>query len=592
MDLEIYSNYFLAAFKEFESRRTKHFEFYPGHPLDTAGIFKILRNYRIVTFNGNNFDVPLLCLSMREGVTNKIIKQASDSIILRGTRPWELRDIFRIPEINWLDHVDLIEVAPGMVSLKIYNGRLHGKRMQDLPIDPSEHITPEMRPRLVEYCLNDLDSTILLLDDLKGEIDLRTDMGKEYGVDLRSKSDAQIAEAVIKQALEKIKGDRISRPDFPYDYTFKYIPPKFLSFRTPQMQEAFEAVKDARFAIGNGGSVQMPKALESLKIKIGKGIYRMGIGGLHSSEKTAAHETDDDCVLVDSDVASYYPNIVMECGLYPEHLGEDFLKVYKRIVQRRLAAKKAGDKVTDLSLKICINGAFGKFGNQWSILYSPNLLIQVTVTGQLALLMLIEYFELAGIPVVSANTDGVVCKCPRDKYDTMKAIIQGWEFDTGFTMESTEYRGLYSRDVNNYIAIKTDGKAKQKGVYAFVGSKGKAIEKNPTNYVCIDAVTAYLSEGTPIEKTIRECKDIRRFVTIRSVKGGGIYDGEYLGKAVRWYYSTDSRGTITYRTSGNKVPRTEGCKPCMNLPDELPSDIDYNWYIKEAYSHLADIGVL
>jgi hypothetical protein len=240
--------------------------------------------------------------------------------------------------------------------------------------------------------------------------------------------------------------------------------------------------------------------------------------------------------------------------------------------------------------KIQINGSFGKFGNRWSTLYSPQLLIQVTITGQLALLMLIERLHEARIPVVSANTDGVVIKCPKSLQLRMGDVVAGWEIDTGFETEATQYSALYSRDVNNYVAVKHDGTAKTKGAYADPG-----LSKNPTNQICVDAVIAKITKGESISKTIRECTDIRKFVTIRAVRGGAIWDGFYLGKAVRWYYSKTSNSAIHYKMPNktgnhNKVARTDGCRPLMNLPDALPSDVDFAWYIREARSILEDIG--
>ncbi|XSC42720.1 hypothetical protein ACF1BQ_031270 [Bradyrhizobium sp. RDT10] len=106
------------------------------------------------------------------------------------------------------------------------------------------------------------------------------------------------------------------------------------------------------------------------------------------------------------------------------------------------------------SLKIVNNGAFGKLDSKWSVLFAPDLMIQVTIGGQLSLLMLIEMVERAGFRVVSANTDGIVILCPTDKEDALAAVIAKWERLTGFETEETEYSALYSRDVNNYIAVK------------------------------------------------------------------------------------------------------------------------------------------
>jgi DNA polymerase elongation subunit (family B) len=194
------------------------------------------------------------------------------------------------------------------------------------------------------------------------------------------------------------------------------------------MQWTLATVCSALFVVGEDGTIGMPEQLKELGIAIGDSVYRMGIGGLHSSEQKAIHYATDDTILVDRDVASYYPAIILNTGMYPEQMGPNFLTVYRDIVRQRLDAKKRGDKVAADSLKITINGTFGKLGSPWSTLYAPNLLIQVTVTGQLALLMLIERLELRGIPVVSANTDGLVIKCPKrlDEHQERKLPGDGY----------------------------------------------------------------------------------------------------------------------------------------------------------------------
>lgn len=587
MDLEVYKNYFLAAFRNIENGKTVLIEMYQGHPLDTQRILRILRNHTIVTFNGINYDVPILCLSLKQGTTNADLKRASDAIILQNLKPWDLERQFGVPKLPWLDHIDLIEVAPGQASLKIYGGRLHSKRMQDLPIAPNDLIGPDDRLKLSSYCANDLETTIDLYKKLKPQIDLRISMTEEYGVDLRSKSDAQIAEAVIKTQVEKLKGDRVFRPEILNDYEFVYKKPDFIKFKTEPLKVILELVVNSEFTLNSSGSVVMPKSLESAKIKIGSSVYRMGIGGLHSSEKGTLHKSDGKYVMKDKDVRAYYPTIILNQNLYPDQLGLEFLTVYKRIVDRRVAAKKAGDKVTDDALKITINGSFGKFGSRWSVLYSPNLLIQTTITGQLALLMLIESLESAGFRIVSANTDGIVIKCPRDRELVMETIIKSWEVQCSFDTEEAIYEALYSRDVNNYIALKKGGGVKLKGAYAPPG-----LQKNPSNQICVDAVVNYLTKGIPVDETIEWCCDVRKFVTIRQVKGGGMKDGQYLGKAVRWYYAKDEQGFIEYKLNGNKVAKSDGAKPLMVLPDLLPNDIDYDWYNREATDILHDIGAL
>jgi len=237
------------------------------------------------------------------------------------------------------------------------------------------------------------------------------------------------------------------------------------------------------------------------------------------------------------------------------------------------------------SYKIIVNGSFGKFGSKYSKLYSPDLLLATTITGQLTLLMLIEQMEKNGIQVISANTDGLEYYCPKDKVDLAEAIIFDLELNTGFEMEHGEYKALHARDVNNYVAV-YDGYTKAKGVYG-----DTTLSKGRSTPIIYEAVRKYLLDGASLSKTITDCTDINQFVSARTVKGGGVYDGEYLGKMVRWYYSLESKGYISYKLNGNKVPKTDGCKPMMDLTNTIPKDLDYEWYVNEAVSALKDLGV-
>ena len=198
--------------------------------------------------------------------------------------------------------------------------------------------------------------------------------------------------------------------------------------------------------------------------------------------------------------------------------------------------------------------------------------------------MLIEAVTALGAKVVSANTDGIVIHCNKSIYSDVGQALFNFELISGYTLEETFYKAIYSRDVNSYCAIKTDKSIKGKGAYASGG-----LMKNPNNNICISAVKSYLVSGVNIEHTIMSCSDITQFVAVRQVTGGAIYDGENLGKAVRFYHSLRGKG-LTYKKNGNKVPTSDGCKPLMNLPDTLPNDIDYGWYIKESLELLSKLG--
>lgn len=583
-DTECYRNHWLLSFRNVESRKLTFFEVYNGSTFDADKLRKILGSYRIVGFNSNHYDLPMIFVALKSQ-DNENLKKASDLIINNDFRYWQIEEKFgfRIPQS--IDHIDLIEVAPGKASLKLYGGRMHAGKLQDLPYVPDEEITDEKRESLIVYNINDLDTTELLYKTLEPQLALREVMSMEYQMDLRSKSDAQIAEAVIKSQIKKMTGVEPAKVDIAAGTVYRYRKPPFITFSTPEMREAERRLCECDYIVSGSGKMQMPAGLDKELIRFGDSSYRVGMGGLHSCEESVSYTSDDDYCLVDRDVASYYPAIIINCGLFPKHIGPDFLTVYKKIMAQRLAAKKEGRKVEADSKKLALNGSFGKLGSRWSPLYSPDLLIQTTVTGQLCLLMLIETLELAGAAVVSANTDGVVFRCRCDSKHVIDRVITEWEQITGFVTEETRYKALYCANVNNYLAIKEDGTVKMKGAYTPAG-----LQKNPTSQICTDAVIAHLKKDVPIEDTIRGCDDVRKFISVRTVKGGAMKGDDYLGKAIRWYYRSGETGTINYKLNGYIVPKSEGAWPLMSLPETLPDDIDYDWYVREANSIIDDIG--
>lgn len=633
-DIEVYPNYFLIAFKDIVSHKVVTFELSPDCPQFSQGDLNklnwVVHSFRHISFNGIKFDRFLLFLALA-GAPMNVLKYVSDRLIKDNQRPkkgdpdygleskerksYRKEDIekefnIRIPEFN---HVDLIEVAPLQASLKTYAGRLHAPRMQDLPYDPDTILTKEQAVNVRFYCVNDLDNTALLFKDLEPQIKLREQLSTEYNQDLRSLSDAQIAEHVLAAECEKINGYYARKPKIAPGTEYYYVPPMFVRFQTPMLQQILQRLVDSPFVISEKGR---PKSefLKGLKIRIGDSTYTMGVGGLHSTESCAAHYARDGYLLIDRDVASYYPYIIINNGYFPKHLGPAFLTVYKTIVARRIEAKglsKSSDlSIAELnqiiadSLKITINGSFGKLGSKYSALYSPDLLIQTTLTGQLCLLMLIEALELVGIKVVSANTDGIVIKPHESQYDQLNEIVKAWEQVTNFETEETQYKAVFSRDVNNYIAIKKHYDKKAKAwVNEFPADtkfdklyKGKGVfgettlKKQPTNEICAKAIAHFLIDGKTIAETVGTCRDIKDFVTVKNVKGGAEKDGLFLGKAIRWYYAKGVTGTINYIMNGNTVGNSEGACPIMDLPGEFPVDMDFEQYTNMAEDMLSDMG--
>lgn len=599
-DVECYRNLFYIAFKCLTTGKVVEFEFSETSTINYEKLRWMLRRFCLVSFNGITYDIPMISLLLK-GANCEQLKEASDFIIKEQQTVIAFESKYRLT-VEVVNHVDLIEVAPLDGSLKLYSGRLHCQRMQDLPIEPDALLTKEDCETIKNYCCNDLSNTNLLLNELWPEIKLRSEMSNTYGVDLRSKSDAQLAETVICSELNKVLGRYPSKLKLAEGIMLRYRLPDFIKFKSEHLNSVLRTVVSSVFELDGNGSPIMPEALKTLNAKIGNGTYNLGMGGLHSTEHCVSHVATEDIILADNDVTSYYPMIILNQKLCPSHLGEAFLRVYDTIVQTRIQAKKT-DKKKANSLKIVINGSFGKFGNKYSRLYAPDLMLQVTITGQLCLLMLIEMLEDIGIEVISGNTDGIISKYHKSRHEEVRAVIAEWERITNYKTEETRYSAVYSRDVNNYIAIKLDGGdkdarflderlgCKTKGTFSERGSALNSIlSKNPENLICVDAVLEFIVNGKSVEQTVKECKDIRRFVTVKNVKGGGQKDGFYLGKVVRWYYAVGETGCISYINTGNKVANSEGAKPLMDLPAEIPADLDHSWYIEKAIELLFDCG--
>jgi hypothetical protein len=639
VDTECVPNFWSIGFRRVSDGHTRVIEHSARRQMtdrDRANIRHWMLNNTIVTYNGIGYDMPMIFKAI-DGASNAELKQANNRIIEGGMKPWHAKEVLGVEvprdcfirkdgsKSDGLDHIDLMEPQPNArASLKTLQGRLHGRKMQEVYFGHDRDFTEAEMDETLSYMGNDLAATQNVLDALAEPLALRHTFSKEYGINLMSKSDAQMGEAVIKKRVEQEIGERVFKVETPAGTTFKFKAPEYIHFREgSELADIFARAKQHDFMVQGNGKVELPEWLADKLIHIGESAYQMGIGGLHSTEKNRAVHADDDFALVDFDVASYYPAIIINSGLYPKSLGPAFLKVFRAIRDERVAAKSRAKEVggaekeyltaVEKGLKIALNGCFGKLGSPYSVLYAPHLMITTTLTGQFALLMLIQRAEDMGISVVSANTDGVVMRIPRDMIGpiskdrvttgAVKDLIEQWEADTGFTMEASPYRSVYNRSVNDYIAITEEGKVKWKGVIANPWRDGDGFKpdlrgqmmKNPQMPVIANAVVDLILHGKPLEDTIRGDRDVRNFVTVINVQGGGTWRGEYLGKVVRYYWSTDGDEIIkgkAHASTGNfpKVSKTDGCRPLMELTGEFPDDIDYQRYIDQAKEALMDIG--
>ena len=574
-DIECYPNYFCIYFLGVKSRKV--------HKWDGGSqkyLRKILTNCRLIGFNSDRYDVPMAQLACSPTITLTTELHEASKRLIAGDRIADVLKGVDAPEVN---SIDISRVAPLFGSLKTYAARLHCEHLQDLPYPPDTVLDRHQRHSVRLYCQNDCRCTLDLYMALRGAIRLRRSIGDEYGIDVRSKSDAQIAEAIMGKELERAgvaaKAGKFDR--------FRYRPPAAAKFVSEELRDMKRALAEIEFEVGPSGSAKMPDELKGRAVRIGKTDYMLGIGGLHSTEKCVTHYADAGHMLAHIDVSSYYPMIILTQRLAPRHLDTGkFLQVYGSLVARRLDAKKRGDKTTADALKIAVNGVYGKTMSKYSeLLYSPDVGPAVSLTGQLLLLMLIERMELAGVRVVSANTDGLVVRSPLGA--DVAGVMERWQADTGMTLDRTDLASLHSRDVNNYVAVTYGGEGVMtKGVFA-----APMLAKNPAYRIVYEAVVYYLRYGHDIAATVDACDDITRFVASREVKGGAVWNGSHIGKVVRWYIARSGGAPIVYAQNGNRVPLTDAAKPVMTLPDSVPDDLYREWYIAEAGRVLQSVGM-
>ena len=341
LDVEVFPNFAVACLVRFDDGARAAFELSRRSPEpDLDGLRRLLSINAIYTFNGESYDLPILALLLA-GATNEELKDASDRIVRQGLRRWDLEREFGVKVPRCARHVDLKEPCPGVHdSLKIIAGRLHARFVVDLPFDPDVTLTPRQMNVATLYCFNDVDHLRLLREHLMPALELRAAIGRDIGVDVMSRSDAQVGEAIIRSRVERVTGRKVGKRELSSTPPpFRYAPPEWLRFDTPQLRGLLDELRDVTFRVNGAWHVDAPEGLKKRQVTIAGTTYTMGVGGLHSNESTRALVADDEHAIEDIDVSSHYPLIIAGLGLYPPAVGPEFKPIADAMIAERLAAK-------------------------------------------------------------------------------------------------------------------------------------------------------------------------------------------------------------------------------------------------------------
>lgn len=504
----------------------------------------------------NQFDKPSKLITFLYETSQRVIRSSNNdtlwtdnftSLILCNNvafRDLDLFQIFRLDHyhkslkqtsinIKWYNLKEYTMPPIGDLDRHYYHERLpEAKGMTDRELnihyrDVFERFIPkEYLNEMADYNDNDVYIVAELIRMNQEEVLLRYRISEEYKVDVYSASRSTIADKIIVKLYSKFTG---------------LHPKAFIDTKTIRRKILVSEILSDKIAFSTPELNDILSGIRSLTLKGEKGefdreftfmgtSYTIATGGLHSNEIPAVYVENSDSIIVDRDVASYYPNMIRSLKVCQKHLiPKAWFRIADTIVDERLEHKHlAKDKSLDVMerdkhataaacLKIVANaGIFGKMGSEKSFLCDKKAMYQVTINGQLFLLMLIEKLELAGIHVISANTDGIVTIVPRELEQTADDICHWWEKHLGLELEFTYYTKYVTEGVNSYLTVKRGGSSKFKGRMnpkMFL----EDLSKGYNSPIVAKCVTEYFINGTPVMETLRNAKSILDFCRTQNV---------------------------------------------------------------------------
>lgn len=511
-DIEVFTRDWIVVFRDPEAEDNHiviHNDNYRLRAfLDQTGV--------IGGFNNKHYDDWIL-LSMINGADNERVKDHNDFII-GGGNGWEYPFIqYQKKPFKSFDLRD--DIADKGLSLKAVEGNLYLPIVESsVPFDINRPLTPEELDEVIRYCKTDVDATVKLYQARAEYLTSKKIVGNMYGVP----EDEAIGLTNAKLSARVLGAKRADRDD-ERDYTIpdnldpELIPEPVFKFF---MQIRDKSIPDVKlFGTGKQGSRGMTLDIV-LRTSGGECPVTYAWGGVHGAKSAYKVEATEDRLIVNYDVASLYPNSMINFGYCSRSMQDP--QAYEKLVKTRLAAKKAGDKATAGALKLVVNTVFGAMLNRYNDLADRRAGRSVCISNQLAMSQLIVMLskQCGTIDFININTDGIMFEIDKAEDALASQIVEDWSRITRFEMERDDFAKVIQKDVNNYIGILTSGKMKTKGGYVSLYNGG-SFKSN--SLVIIDkAVVDYLIKDIPVETTIGEATNIFDFQMI--AKTGGTYD--------------------------------------------------------------------
>jgi hypothetical protein len=607
-DYETLANCFVGVFEDIKSEHQEVFVCHKSQN-DIVDLIHFLKKNKSlnewhVSFNGLAFDSQITEHILRneeqlleqdgDTIAKFIYRKAQDTIQRSNNReflefsPKDLQikqvDVFK------LNHWDN---PAKRSSLKWIQYTMDWKNIMDMPIHHTTEVESSQIPEIIRYCINDVKATKKIMHLSKEQINLRKALTEEYNIDLFSASEPRISKELFLHFLSKSTG--IKKYDLKQMRTkrnqivFKDIILPYIEFKTATFQNLLKKFQDITLYPGEtkGGFKY------SVQYKGVKTDY--GLGGIHGARTSKVYNSNEDMIIMSSDVVSYYPNLAIKNKWAPAHLPkEEFCEQYEWFFEERKKIPKKDPK--NYVYKIILNSTYGLSNDENSFLYDPQFTMSITINGQLSLSMLYEMIceEIPGAVPLMQNTDGLETMIPREYEDKYMEICERWEKITSLQLEHDKYSKIVLGDVNNYIAVNEDGKSKCKGRFEY---KDLALHKNKSFLVIPQAIHAYFVDGVKPEKFLKENLNIFDFCGGVKIKGdwsfiehkveNGLYKEEPLQHTIRYYISKTGSKIIKKNNSDRREIQVEAGKWMQTtLIDYVEKpfeeyDINYDYYLEK-----------
>ena len=483
-------------------------------------------------FNNKHYDNHILKAILCDA-DPVMVKAINDWIIVHGNNGWDypfLRE-YKV----FFDSFDLMDDCQMGISLKSIEAHL-GMDIRETTVDFNldRPLTRQELEEVIFYCCHDVDATEQLFIMRKAYLRTKMTLGREKNIpDARAlyMTNAKLTAAYLDAEATPHYDER----EYTYPATLKkeYIPEEVFRF--------FDRLHDLSIP----DDVVFKKKLE---LVVGGCPCTIAYGGIHGAIPCYQEEATEDRTIRNKDVASYYPHQMILNGYCSRNIPSP--DVFGAALDRRVEAKRSGNKPLNLALKLVLNTTYGAMLNEYNALYDPLMGRSVCISGQLQLLELAEHLvqECPTLKIIQLNTDGIMVSLDNEDEPRYQEITQEWQDRTGFELEEDFIQKIVQKDVNNYVEVPVGAKGpddwKIKGGVLVRGAvtnadvdfaamgypwvenlNGSAFNINTNALVVARAVRDYLGAGVPVEKTIMECDRLMDFQLI--AKAGSKYSGSY-----------------------------------------------------------------